>query len=35
MLPKNKLRKRMVKRLKVYLAEQHPHAAQQPEAVKL
>jgi len=35
MLPKNKLRKRMVKRLKVYLNAQHPHAAQQPEALKL
>ena len=30
MLPKNKLRKRMVKRLKIYFAEQHPHSAQQP-----
>src|SRR6266550_1084395 len=28
MLPKNKLRKRMVKRLKVYVADQHPHKAQ-------
>src|SRR5881628_3081290 len=35
MLPKNKLRKRMVKRLKVYLADQHPHAAQQPESLKM
>ena len=35
MLPKNKLRKRMVKRLKVYLNNQHPHSAQQPEALKL
>lgn len=35
MLPKNKLRKRLVKRLKVYLADQHPHAAQQPEALKV
>jgi large subunit ribosomal protein L13 len=35
MLPKNKLRKRMVKRLKVYLADQHPHNAQQPEALAL
>src|SRR5215471_16698815 len=35
MLPKNKLRKRMVKRLKVYLNNQHPHAAQQTEALKL
>jgi large subunit ribosomal protein L13 len=35
MLPKNKLRKRMVKRLKVYTNAQHPHSAQQPEALKL
>ena len=35
MLPKNKLRKRMVKRLKVYMNNQHPHTAQQPEALKL
>jgi large subunit ribosomal protein L13 len=35
MLPKNKLRKRLVKRLKIYHADQHPHAAQQPEAIKL
>src|SRR5881409_695623 len=35
MLPKNKLRKRMVKRLKIYVAGQHPHAAQMPETVKL
>src|SRR5262245_48360922 len=35
MLPKNKLRKRYVKRLKVYLSDQHPHEAQKPEALKL
>jgi len=35
MLPKNKLRKRMVKRLKVYINDQHPHSAQQPEALKM
>jgi large subunit ribosomal protein L13 len=35
MLPKNKLRKRLVKRLKVYLADQHPHTAQQPEVLAL
>jgi large subunit ribosomal protein L13 len=35
MLPKNKLRKRMVKRLKIYFADQHPHAAQAPETMKL
>jgi len=34
MLPKNKLRKRMVKRLKIYLADQHPHAAQTPERLE-
>jgi large subunit ribosomal protein L13 len=35
MLPKNKLRKRMVKRLKVYTADQHPHKAQLPEKLAL
>jgi large subunit ribosomal protein L13 len=35
MLPKNKLRKRMVKRLKIYIADQHPHAAQLPESIAL
>ncbi len=35
MLPKNKLRKRMVKRLKVYFGGQHPHSAQQPSEIKL
>ena len=35
MLPKNMLRKRMVKRLKIYVADQHPHTAQTPDAIKL
>ena len=35
MLPKNKLRKRMVKRLKIYLADQHPHSAQQPQRLEV
>jgi large subunit ribosomal protein L13 len=35
MLPKNKLRKLMVKRLKVYLNNQHPHVAQNPETLTL
>ena len=35
MLPKNKLRKRMVKRLKIYLADQHPHTAQQPQRLEV
>jgi large subunit ribosomal protein L13 len=34
MLPKNKLRKRLVKRLKIYLADQHPHAAQTPQRLE-
>lgn len=35
MLPKNKLRKRIVQRLKVYGAGQHPHEAQRPEPLTL
>ena len=35
MLPKNKLRKRLVLRLKIYGAGQHPHAAQRPEPLSL
>jgi large subunit ribosomal protein L13 len=35
MLPKNKLRKRMARRLRIYLADQHPHSAQTPETIKL
>jgi len=35
MLPKNKLRKRLVQRLKIYGEGQHPHAAQQPEPLSL
>lgn len=35
MLPKNKLRKRMVQRLKIYAADQHPHEAQRPEPLSL
>ncbi len=32
MLPKNALGRKMLKKLKVYAGEQHPHAAQQPIA---
>lgn len=35
MLPKNKLRKRLVQRLKIYSADQHPHQAQRPEPLTL
>ena len=32
MLPKNVLGRQMIKKLKVYSADQHPHTAQQPQA---
>ncbi len=35
MLPKSKLGKAMFKKLKVYAGEEHPHAAQKPEEIKL
>lgn len=35
MLPKNKLASAMLKKLKVYAGPDHPHGAQQPEAVEL
>jgi large subunit ribosomal protein L13 len=31
MLPKNKLGRRMLKKLKVYAGAEHPHQAQKPE----
>ena len=33
MLPKNMLGKKMIKKLKVYAGEAHPHQAQQPEVM--
>jgi large subunit ribosomal protein L13 len=35
MLPKNKLGRRMLKRLKVYAGSEHPHQAQQPQSMSL
>ncbi len=35
MLPKNKLRSPMMKRLKVYAGNEHPHAAQKLEALEV
>ncbi|MEO0100355.1 MAG: 50S ribosomal protein L13 [candidate division WOR-3 bacterium] len=35
MLPKNKLGRRMLKRLKVYPDEKHPHQAQKPIMIEL
>ena len=35
MLPKNKLGRRQFKKLKVYAGDQHPHEAQNPEALEI
>ena len=35
MLPKTKLGRRMVKKLKVYVSDAHPHEAQQPKPMEL
>jgi large subunit ribosomal protein L13 len=35
MLPRNKLGRKMIKRLKVYAGDQHPHDAQQPVPLEL
>lgn len=35
MLPKNKLRSGMIKKLKVYGGTEHPHSSQKPEALSL
>lgn len=35
MLPKNKLGRKMIKKLKVYAGEEHPHQAQQPESMEI
>ncbi len=35
MLPKNKLGRKMMKKLKVYRGSQHPHQAQRPEKVEV
>jgi len=35
MLPKNKLRDRRMKRLKVYAGPEHPHTAQNPKPIEL
>ena len=34
MLPKNKLGRAMIRKLKVYASSTHPHAAQQPEPLR-
>lgn len=35
MLPKNRLGRKLFKKLKVYSGEQHPHEAQQPEVLEV
>jgi large subunit ribosomal protein L13 len=35
MMPKNHLAKNAMKRLKVYAGTEHPHVAQNPQAVEL
>lgn len=35
MLPKNKLATKMLDKLKIYIGEEHPHQAQQPEPIEL
>jgi large subunit ribosomal protein L13 len=35
MIPHNRLGRQVYRKLKVYRSDSHPHAAQQPEAVKL
>ncbi len=35
MLPKNKLAAKMLQKLKVYVGDQHPHQAQQPEPLEV
>lgn len=35
MLPKNKLGRKMLKRLKVYAGDKHPHIAQKPEPIEI
>ena len=35
MLPKNRLSRRLVTKLKIYAGEDHPHAAQKPEPLAL
>jgi large subunit ribosomal protein L13 len=35
MLPKNKLRKGLMKKLKLYAGEEHPHEAQAPQTLTI
>jgi large subunit ribosomal protein L13 len=35
MLPKNKLSRRQIRKLKVYAGPEHPHTAQQPKPYQI
>ena len=35
MLPKNRLGRKLIKKLKVYTGEEHPHSAQKPESLSV
>ena len=35
MLPKNKLSRKLIKKLKVYAGPEHPHSAQQPQPYEI
>jgi len=35
MLPKNKLGRKMLKKLKVYAGPEHPHQAQEPQPMEV
>ncbi len=35
MLPKNRLQKKLIQRVKIYVGEKHPHAAQNPEVLEV
>ena len=35
MLPKNRLARQMIKKLKIHTGSEHPHAAQKPQAISL
>jgi large subunit ribosomal protein L13 len=35
MLPKNKLSRKLIKKLKVYAGPEHPHRAQQPKPYQM
>ena len=35
MLPKNKLGRKMLSKLKIYVGPDHPHQAQQPEPLEI